>query len=238
MLLVQTVKPSTTFFFAVLTLFWVPESRGQSVFEDSSVVFLNNAGERLSLGEVKDIVGRGHFKILERRNAQTGARTAILMAADSNEVKKAEIESTRRIAKLKGKSLAGLEFHDRKGVRHAPGSGAGNVLVIACWFIACRPCIDEMPILNSIASDYHGRGVTFLAMGRDEKLPTEDFLRNHEFLYSNVPSSGSVLDSLGVEVYPTHLLIDRSGTIREVILGKDETLEEKHRAMIERYLYR
>lgn len=206
-----------------------------ALLEDSTIVFENKAGKRLSLEEVKSILSRGQYSMMERRNMETGIRRIIISLPDSNDAKKWEAEASRRIAILKGKSLLGSQFTDMDGKTHAVGAG-GRFIVLNCWFVACKPCVDEMPLLNAIVRDYGNENVEFLALSRDDSASIALFMKNHEFVYSIVPSLSQYLDDLGVEVYPTHLIVDPAGIVREVIVGKAESLDLTLRNLIGQYL--
>lgn len=206
-----------------------------SLLEDSTIVFENKDGKRLSLEEVKSILNQGQYKMMDRRNMETGIRRIILSLPDSIDAERWEAESNRRIAVLKGKSLFGSQFIDMGGKAHTVGTG-GKLVVVNCWFVACKPCVDEMPLLNAIVRDYRNENVQFLALSRDDSASVALFMKNHEFAYPIVPSVSQYLDDLGVEVYPTHMIIDTAGIVREVIIGKDESLDLKVRNLIDQFL--
>jgi thiol-disulfide isomerase/thioredoxin len=44
----------------------------------------------------------------------------------------------------------------------------GQAKVINVWATWCKPCIQEMPLLNEVAAAYRDKGVTFVALSIDE----------------------------------------------------------------------
>jgi len=103
----------------------------------------------------------------------------------------------------------------------------GKVVVIKFWFIACPPCIQEMPELNQLVNDYRGQGVEFLGFSLDSKEEIQQFLQRRAFNYQLIPSGRPVAQSFNVMGYPTHLVINKNGIVEAVYMGVNTRIKEK-----------
>ena len=107
----------------------------------------------------------------------------------------------------------------------------GKVVVINFWFIACAPCVKEMPDLNQLHEKYRENpNVVFLAPTFENAANVKDFLKTRDFKYTIVPDAKNWIKDYKISVYPTHLVVDREGTIvfSQVNTGKKaaESLEK------------
>ncbi len=110
------------------------------------------------------------------------------------------------------------------------GDYRGKVVVLNFWFIACRPCIVEIPKLNELIKEYENRDVEFIAFALDGQDRLEDFLRRYPFDYSIVPSAVDIAAQFGVSTYPTHIILDREGNI---VLAENGFTDHVRRKMTE-----
>ncbi len=137
----------------------------------------------------------------------------------------ADIRSTLNIeAKQKldeylkeGDPLPTFRFETLTGEVYTPNDIKGKLLVIKCWFIACVPCVKEMPELNRLVSRYNSKkDIIFLSLALDGKSSLLDFLKKTKFDYQVVASQGPYMEEkLSVSYYPTHILV-KSGKIIKI----------------------
>ena len=114
----------------------------------------------------------------------------------------------------------------------------GKVVVLNIWFIACPPCIAEMPELNRIVDHYRDQEVVFVAPTWDKKADLQKFLQKSSFKYQVVPDAAQLIfssysakgDSVG---FPQHIVIDRDGKIDMWEMGSSGIgkLRERLRAL-------
>ena len=95
----------------------------------------------------------------------------------------------------------------------------GKVVVLNFWFTTCGPCIKEMPLLNELVAANTERPVVFIAPSPDDERRVNKFLKKNTFSYHIIPSSLSYITTMKIENFPTHLVIDKEGIIREVFIG-------------------
>lgn len=96
----------------------------------------------------------------------------------------------------------------------------GKVVVMNFWFTQCKPCIYEMPDLDSLVAQYKGRkDVVFLAPNYEKLSKVKAFIAKQPISYKICPEAVSLIDKFGVGVYPTHLVISRTGKILNSYVG-------------------
>jgi len=143
--------------------------------------------------------------------------------------KMANVMSDAKIAKTEsiGKPAALFTAKTLDGKSVSLADLKGKIVVLNFWFIACAPCVAEIPELNGIVDKYKSRDdVVFLAPASDDSEHLKEFLKKHEFKYQVIPSARDFDDKYKVSVFPTHIVIDRAGNIvsRDTGLG-DETVK-------------
>jgi len=113
--------------------------------------------------------------------------------------------------RLAAVSLDGQEFDS--------SALAGKVLVLNFWFIGCAPCRIEIPDLNELVKRFAEEAVVFLAFSLDTEEALRSFLEEQEFAYHVIPDAGQVIAEIGVDAFPTHMIISKDGEIAARLLG-------------------
>ncbi|MEM9997543.1 MAG: redoxin domain-containing protein [Bacteroidota bacterium] len=104
----------------------------------------------------------------------------------------------------------------------------GSTVLLDFWTTWCGPCIAEMPALNELHADLVGQpGVVFLSVnadavttgGDDEAARTmaENAALAYPILFDEAETS--LVARFGVRGYPTKLLVEPDGTVRELGMG-------------------
>jgi len=127
---------------------------------------------------------------------------------------------------LIGKPLADFKFEDILGKNLEKKKLAGKVIVINFWFTSCQPCITEMPLLNNLVEAYKDTNVVFIAPAVSSKESIEKFLKKYTFNYQIVADQEAYASKLKVENFPTHIIADKKGIIRQVEVGYDSHIKE------------
>ena len=90
----------------------------------------------------------------------------------------------------------------------------GKVVVLNFWFIACPPCRQEIPQLNELVTDHlQDKDVVFIAVALDPKYELEQFLKTNPYQYHIIDNGRYIAQQYGVTSYPTHVVIDKEGTV-------------------------
>ncbi|WP_316832121.1 TlpA disulfide reductase family protein [Pedobacter aquatilis] len=129
--------------------------------------------------------------------------------------------------KMEGKPVPRFNFKDVNGISYSSENTKGKILMFKCWFIGCVACVKEMPELNEMVEAYKTRkDILFVSLASDDKKPLQNFLTKTTFDYAVVPNQENyMLNKLGVNIFPTHLLIDKKGNIVKIVQDADEARE-------------
>jgi thiol-disulfide isomerase/thioredoxin len=113
----------------------------------------------------------------------------------------------------------------------------GKVVVVNFWASWCGPCVDELPVLNQLASKDPAR-VAVVGANYKEPLDTiERFAAAHPFAYPVLRDrSGEMFKAWTAGVMPTTILVDRQGRARWRSVGEikagDSGLQAKIDALL------
>lgn len=114
-----------------------------------------------------------------------------------------------------------------------------DITVINIWGTFCKPCIDELPILQELSQEYGSRGVNILGIVADgdvNNIGAFEMLDKLEVKFTNlIPTEEFKKDFLNrVNVAPVTVIVNSKGEILETLVG-DRTKEE-YTDLIEQYL--
>jgi thiol-disulfide isomerase/thioredoxin len=102
------------------------------------------------------------------------------------------------------------------------GGATGRLTMINFWASWCGPCILEAPDLQKLHERHKDRllliGVNSTKYDREREA--REFVVEHGLTFTILMDrSGEVTDLYKVEQFPTTLLVDRDGVIRERVIG-------------------
>ncbi len=113
-----------------------------------------------------------------------------------------------------GSTISSFKESDMAGNKYNLKEMAGKVVVINFWFINCPPCRQEIPQLNEVVELYkENKDVVFIALALDDKYELEEFLKTTPFKYNVVHKGGYIAQKYGVNLYPTHVILDKQGKV-------------------------
>lgn len=129
---------------------------------------------------------------------------------------------------MEGKNFPKFQFTDLNGVVYNNENTMGKIIVLKCWFIACKACVEEFPELNDLVEMYQDReDVIFISLAYDSDAELKEFLLRKPFSYkvASVPQE-FMENELSINAYPTHFIIDETGTIKKVVNSANELISE------------
>jgi thiol-disulfide isomerase/thioredoxin len=127
---------------------------------------------------------------------------------------------------MTGKPLPEFKFNDLDNNSYDSLTLSGKVVVIKCWFAACKPCIEEMPRLNEIRQQYINRNdLVFTSLAFDAPERIRQVLKLVKFDFSVIPHAEYYLQHvLGLKGYPTHIVIGKDGRVSIVTNNLEEMI--------------
>lgn len=114
----------------------------------------------------------------------------------------------------------------------------GQVVLVNFWATWCKPCEDEMPAMERLYGQLHGRGFELVAISVDEiPADVEPFVARMGLSFPVLLDSDQATSrSYQTMGYPESLLLDREGTIVERYVGPKPWDGPGYIARVERLL--
>ena len=80
--------------------------------------------------------------------------------------------------KMEGKKLPNFNFTDLNGNIYNGATTKGKIIILKCWFIHCKVCVQEFPELNELVNKNNkDKNIIFLSLASDNKYDLIDFLK-------------------------------------------------------------
>ena len=113
-----------------------------------------------------------------------------------------------------GNLISNAKLVTMDGKKYVLKDMKGKVVVLNFWFINCPPCRMEIPHLNNMVESFKTReDVVFLAVALDQSYELKDFLKEMPFQYGIVDGGSYVASQYGINLFPTHVVIDKEGKV-------------------------
>ena len=125
-------------------------------------------------------------------------------------------------------SLLDAQLIDAKGGTVRLREVEGQFILLDFWYASCVPCLKALPRINELSRKFENKGLLTFGVNcvdfedrKDvtSKLETNDF--NFPFLYGR----RSLLAKLGINAFPTYILLDRSKRLIYFNVGNTDELE-------------
>ena len=126
-----------------------------------------------------------------------------------------EVKSRAALSALIGTAFPMKELTLLQGNSMQLNDLKGKPSLVNFWFTRCAPCIDEIPVFNRLVKE-HQNAFHFLEISFEKASTVERFLNKQPFDFVHAIEAKAFIDSLQLSAYPTTLLLDRNGIIREV----------------------
>ncbi len=133
---------------------------------------------------------------------------------------KSKKSSHQILQELAGCPVPDFEMLTLEGDTFRFADTRGKVVILNFWFIACPPCVSEIPGLNELVAQFEPMGVEFVALGRDSAHQIEPFLQDHPFDYQIIPNSFDISTLYcAMGGFPMNMVIDQEGKLIYVSTG-------------------
>lgn len=145
---------------------------------------------------------------------------------------KGMLEQLQEQAKQVNKPAGDWTTTDFAGRTHSLQDYRGKVVVMDFWFRGCGWCILAMPQIKQLAEDFAGKPVAILGMNIDSQETDATFVI--DTLHLNYPNlrAADIAKRYEIQGFPTLLVLDGQGVIRNVHAGFEPDLRQKIAAEI------
>ena len=159
--------------------------------------------------------------------AGTGASSAQTDSVDDG------VFSSLSTTDLNGNTIDASTFSENK------------LTLVNAWNIGCTPCINELPALEQLSSEYAGKGVAIKGLyfnfaediSNDEMSQINDALATANATYPQLVLTKEMYDTdtmQGVMAFPTTFIVDSNGNIIDKLEGSNDY--DGWKEIIEKYL--
>jgi thiol-disulfide isomerase/thioredoxin len=189
----------------------------------TNVSYLYN-GKKITLAEVDSITKNWDGVKCEDDISKRPIERTISRLSNEEFSKIAVGQKTEVSKKWDAKAIPDFNFTDIKGKSYSNNQLKGKIIVLNFWFIACGPCIKEMPTLNKLVDKYKSdENIIFLGLALDSNEEIKEFLKKREFKYSLIGNTENFTRGImGISSWPTSMLIDKNGIVRFSRAGNNE----------------
>lgn len=137
-----------------------------------------------------------------------------------------------------GKTMSDLALQDLSGNTVRLSDFAGRPVLINAWATWCPPCREEMPLLQVYYQAHQAEELAFLAINAGEGAATiNKFITANGFSFPVLlDPNADALHRLGIDSFPTSVLVGRDGTVQAVHIGllTAATLDEEFTPYLKR----
>lgn len=132
---------------------------------------------------------------------------------------------------MEGKQFPKFRYVDLNGNIYTSENTKGKIVVLKGWFIGCKPCVAEMPMLNKLTEEYKNReDIVFVSIAWDSKKALEAFEKRVGFKYAIVPVTMSYIQKdLNTTGYPVHWVINKKGIVVKMTYDANEMIPVLHK---------
>ena len=128
---------------------------------------------------------------------------------------------------------------DLQGNKHTLSAYKGRVVVLNFWSTTCPPCVQELPSLNELYREQRQAGLVVLGIALDPaEKPVRDLVGKLRLEFPAMLDSNKdvYFDSYGLFGQPVSVIVDRSGLVREKLIGSVEWNSPQIKSKINSYL--
>lgn len=121
--------------------------------------------------------------------------------------------------------LFAQSFSDAYGQTQNFSKWKGKILVINFWATWCAPCVEEMPELSALQTEYLSKNIQIIGIGIDSSANISEFATKYKIsypLYIAGMSGADLSRSFGNQAggLPFTILINSNGQIKKTYLGR------------------
>ena len=125
-----------------------------------------------------------------------------------------------------GKAAAEWEAKDIEGKSHRLADYRGKVVVMDFWYRGCGWCMFAMPQVNRLSEAFRDEPVAVLGMSIDEdEKDARVVIEAMGLKYPTIKAAG-IPEKYGVSGYPTLVVVDKEGKVRQIHVGYSPRLYE------------
>jgi thiol-disulfide isomerase/thioredoxin len=137
-------------------------------------------------------------------------------------------ERSAKLAEVLNRPAGDWSLADLAGQKHSLADYHGKIVLLDFWYRGCGWCMRAMPQLKQVVDDFKNDPVVVLGMNTDRDEADAKFVVDKLSLnYNILRADQSIPQKYGVQGYPTLIIIDQQGIVRDVHVGYSPDLRQK-----------
>jgi thiol-disulfide isomerase/thioredoxin len=113
---------------------------------------------------------------------------------------------------------------------------SGHVVVLDFWATWCGPCRAVAPYLDAMYRRHRARGLSVVGLSPEPDALIRQFIASRPVDYTIARDVGQTVRTYGVRGIPTIVVLDRSGQVRDVMVGVDGSSLSRLDSLVEQLL--
>ncbi|MEM6722800.1 MAG: TlpA disulfide reductase family protein [Bacteroidota bacterium] len=109
-------------------------------------------------------------------------------------------------------------------------------IVLNFWFAACKPCVQEIPLLNQLTKRFPEVKISYLGVTFDSKETASGFTKTHPFDFVICPGATELIRDLGIVSFPTSVVLNSDLEVVGYKVGSSPKIEEELAEIISKAL--
>lgn len=232
-----TLIITTIFLFGISTAYSQEIPEGAVMISDKTIV-KDASGKQIDMFQAMELTKTGEWK-LEAVNDENGKMQYLQLKRTTAEEKRmiANMPAEMNSDDLVGKKAPDFKMLDINGKTISSENTKGKVVVLNFWFIACKPCVAEIPDLNKVYEQYkNDTNVVFASITFDKREKVQSFLKNTPIKYPVVTDAKEICNLFKVVGYPTNIVIGKNGNYFGSISGGNAQIGQQISSSIQNAL--
>ncbi len=163
----------------------------------------------------RKLLATGRYSLIKADISNPSGYRLVRLSDEAFEKRKENIARPKESSAFKnGDKFKAIRDKDILGEKINTKAMEGKILVINFWFIACAPCIQEMPELNKLVQEYEkDDSIVFISIALDQAWQLKDFIKKQPFLYKIIADGRATAAAYSVGSYPTNVVVSQEGKV-------------------------
>jgi thiol-disulfide isomerase/thioredoxin len=173
---------------------------------------------------------------------QTKSKVSEIRSIVDQGLKRFDIEAAHEVKKaskregLYAKPAMDWETTDLDGKPQKLVDYRGKIVLLDFWYRGCGHCIEALPKVKKLVSNYQGKNVVVLGVNSDDDLADAQFvIKTFELKHNNIHAE-KIQDQYQVNAWPTFIVLDQTGRIADYHEGNSEDLYEHITGIVDQLL--
>jgi peroxiredoxin len=180
---------------------------------------------RKRLAEAKDVLVAAR----ERVTLPMLRESLDLWVKNHQQLGNSDVEEAVKWDEIRGRPAPDWELKDLQGRPHAMKDYRDRIVLLDFWYRNCPWCLRAVPQILGVARHFEGRPVAVLGMNIDEDRADAQYVVDKlGITYPVLRATGDLTRGYGASYFgfPTLVIIDRDGIVRDLHVGYSDTLRE------------